>query len=77
MPEEVNNLVGSDGLEWPQTFDAQIWAKEFIKRSSKDSDIAIDEGCMISWFANAIMVGYDKSKRGESQPVLPMLIVNS
>lgn len=37
-------------------FDAQKWAKEF-KRLYPDSD----EELMLSWFANAIMTGYDKA----------------
>lgn len=35
-------------------FDARVWAKEFCKLNT-----ASDEGTMISWFANAIMAGYD------------------
>jgi len=46
--------LGHDGLSWPQTMDAKIWADEFCKRNS-----ASDHGIMIGWFANAIMVGYD------------------
>lgn len=45
--------------EWPHTMDAQVWAKEWISRFSVDQSIALDEGAMIGWFANAIMAGYD------------------
>ena len=39
-------------------FDAKIWAKEFCKLNT-----ASDERTMVSWFANAIMAGYDYAKR--------------
>ena len=48
---------------WPNTIDARKWAKQFIKRVKKDPSIALDEGCMLGWFANAIMAGYDKGKQ--------------
>ena len=56
-------LLGSDGLPWPQTFDGQTWAKEFIRHVQERPEIATDEGTMIGWFANAIMVGYDRAKQ--------------
>lgn len=40
-------------------FDAQIWAQEWLKVIKKNPSISTDEGSMIGWFANAIMVGYD------------------
>lgn len=57
------SLLGSDGLPWPQTFDGQTWAKEFILHVQERPEIATDEGTMIGWFANAIMVGYDRAKQ--------------
>jgi len=56
-------LLGSDGLPWPQTFDGQIWAKEFIRHVKARPEIATDEGTLIGWFANALMVGYDRAKQ--------------
>lgn len=53
---------GNDGLLWPQTFDAQAWARVFIRCFRAKPEIATDEGEMIGWFANAIMRGYDKAK---------------
>ncbi len=44
-------------------FDAKIWAEEFVKIVKKKPSIAIDEGTMIGWFANAIMAGYDYAKK--------------
>ena len=48
------------------TFDAKVWAKEFIKIVKKKPSIATDEGTMIGWFANAIMAGYDKAMADKS-----------
>lgn len=43
------------------TMDAVVWAREFIRIfGGKPSP---DEGTMIGWFANAIMVGWDFAKR--------------
>ena len=42
-------------------FSAKVWASEFIKLVKKNPKIAIDEGTMLGWFANAIMAGYDKA----------------
>jgi len=55
--------IGSDGKEWLHTFDATAWAREFIKISRQKPEIVTDEGCMIGWFANAIMCGYDEANR--------------
>ena len=38
------------------TMDAQRWTKEFVRLHGGD------EGLMLGWFANAIMVGYDKGR---------------
>ena len=37
----------------------RVWAEEFVKTVKKKPKIAKDEETMITWFANAIMVGYD------------------
>lgn len=44
---------------WPHTMDAQIWAKKWLEITRDKPEIALDEGAMIGWFANAIMAGYD------------------
>lgn len=42
--------------------DAQEWAREFLRIwSGRWSEV--DEGLMISWFANAIMRGFDEGRR--------------
>ena len=46
----------------PQSFDAVDWAKEFTEICAT-KDITIDEGWMLTWFANAIMAGYDHANR--------------
>ena len=63
-------LLGSDGLPWPQTFDGQTWAKEFIRHVQERPEIATDEGTMIGWFANAIMVGYDRARQEPNASVM-------
>ena len=45
------------------TFDAAIWAKEWLKTIKKHPKIPTDEGTMIGWFANAIMAGHDHAYR--------------
>lgn len=39
------------------TTDAQVWAQEFIKIIREKPELALDEGMMIGWFANAIEAG--------------------
>lgn len=44
----------------PASFDARDWASEFVEIFTKlHPGVEIDEGWMISWFANALMCGYD------------------
>jgi len=45
-----------------QTMDAEIWAREFKRICDKNGHYC-DEDWMVSWFANAIMTGYDHAKR--------------
>lgn len=52
---QVDRLVAS--------FDAQAWA-EFVKRAKANPAI---EGTMLTWFANAIMAGYDHARRELSE----------
>ncbi|MBN3948399.1 MAG: hypothetical protein HWQ38_18870 [Nostoc sp. NMS7] len=47
----------------PETADAQIWAKEFVKIAKENPAIATDEETMIGWFSNAIMAGYDFAQK--------------
>ena len=55
--------VNEREIKLHSTMDASIWAKEFMKviRDPRDGALLcdIDESFMLSWFANAIMVGWD------------------
>lgn len=56
----------------PQSFDARDWAKEFVQHVLAKPSIATDEETMLTWFANAIMAGYDEyARKFESQPLTP------
>lgn len=61
-------MVGSRVLKLPDSklvgeFDAQVWAEEFVRMVKIKPEIATDEATMLTWFANAIMAGYDKGRR--------------
>lgn len=43
-------------LELLSTTDAQVWAQEFLRLFGERRD-DLDEGLMVSWFANAIETG--------------------
>lgn len=47
--------------------DATVWATEWLETISRNPGIPTDEGTMISWFANAIMAGYDQGRRNEQK----------
>jgi hypothetical protein len=55
-----------DRPDWPlPSFDARDWAAAFCKIATslgyKDAEgKPIDEGWMITWFANSLMRGYDE-----------------
>jgi hypothetical protein len=49
--------------DFTQSFDARDWAKAFVEHVTAQPSIATDEGTMISWFANAIMRGFDEHAR--------------
>ncbi|QOI67413.1 hypothetical protein SEA_BEUFFERT_8 [Streptomyces phage Beuffert] len=43
--------------------DAQYWAKSFMEIWQNEPIDIMDEEMMHSWFANAIMAGYDEARR--------------
>ena len=45
------------------TMDAKLWADEFMATKARLGDKEFDHAMMLSWFANAIMVGYDEGQR--------------
>lgn len=59
----IENPYKSDP-NWPlPSFDARDWARSFCEIAAKNGHHDIDEGWMISWFANALMRGYDENAR--------------
>lgn len=52
------------------SFDARDWGREFCRIADGLGHKGIDEGWMISWFANALMRGWDEhaSRYPEQQP---------
>lgn len=72
--------VPAQDVKLHETMDALVWAREWCRiareiEAVKDGRVVIDEGWMLSWFANTIMVGWDHAKRqvptavpGERQP---------
>src|SRR6516225_7161417 len=60
----MNYLIGET--------DAQVWARAWVRQMTglspaQRSAFCTDEGTMISWFANAIMAGYDDGAKHERQ----------
>lgn len=57
--------------DFTQSFDARDWAKAFVEHVTAKPTIATDEGTMISWFANAIMRGWDEhARRYQTDPLI-------
>ena len=44
------------------TIDAKLWADEFMATKQRLGDAEFDHAMMLSWFANAIMRGYDAGR---------------
>jgi hypothetical protein len=53
----MEEALGSDGKALPQSMDGRFWAEEFVKLHGGDAAL------MHTWFANAIMAGYDEAQR--------------
>ena len=76
--DELDGMAAlTDGVvnqRWPHTTDAKVWADEWIKTITEHPQIPIDHECMIGWFANAIMAGYDTAMihRGHSEWAGPL-----
>lgn len=61
--EAQDTWVRDDELEaskLPGSFDARDWAEEFVRLVKENPQIPYDEECMIGWFANALMRGWDE-----------------
>lgn len=75
-PEDLKELDGMlayaaaianpsrDDPSWPMpSFDARDWAEAFVKIAAEKGHPGIDEGWMVTWFAGALMRGYDEHAR--------------
>lgn len=51
-----------------RSFDARDWAAAFVRYVTANPRIATDEGTLVSWFASAIMRGYDEYPRRNPAP---------
>lgn len=52
MSEKSNSTI--------ESFDARVWAKDFVDTVTKNPSIPMDEETMTTWFAAALMRGYDE-----------------
>lgn len=48
------------GVEILKSFDARDWAKAFVAHAKQIPELATDEEAMTTWFANALMRGFDE-----------------
>lgn len=80
VSEAVNGTVEphpEDRPDWPlPSFDAVDWAKAFCKIATnlgyKDADgQPIDEGWMVTWFANSLMRGFDEHAKRQALATPP------
>ncbi|MEN6537699.1 MAG: hypothetical protein ABFD89_28875 [Bryobacteraceae bacterium] len=53
-----------EGSEILRSFDARDWASAFTKIAKAHPSIPFDEETMTTWFANALMRGYDEHRWG-------------
>lgn len=66
---EHKDTLPKERPDWPlPSFDARDWAQAFLERNP---NCGMDEGLLISWFANALMRGYDQRCAEESRNGLP------
>lgn len=47
-----------DAHELMGSFDAKVWAAEFVETVRTQPDLPQDEDAMRGWFAGALMAGY-------------------
>lgn len=43
-----------------KSFDARVWARDFVEHVKANPSIAADEETMTTWFASALMRGHDE-----------------
>ena len=65
MIKYTDKYIDPSDLIKEQCTDAQLWAKSFIDQINRGyfKKTDIDEGLMIAWFANAIVIAEDKEYR--------------
>ncbi len=55
--------------DWPiPSFDARDWAEAFCKIASDKHGLKIDQDWMVTWFACALMRGFDEANSRHAQP---------
>ena len=60
---EHANTPPQERSDWPlPSFDARDWAAAFRKIAVDLGYSDMDEGWLVTWFANALMRGYDQAK---------------
>lgn len=66
LVEELKERVKTmEDNPWERSLDAAVWAKNFVecKKRYRWTHSEIDEDLMTTWFARAIMVGYDEGTK--------------
>lgn len=61
QPDESLVQTSTEETTLVNSFQARVWAREFCKRFPQS-----DENLILTWFANAIMAGYDEGVRDSS-----------
>lgn len=65
------NTPPHERADWPlPSFDAVDWAKAFIATYEKSNDGFLCEETMTTWFANALMRGFDEHAWRQRQPLI-------
>ncbi len=64
-PEPDDRDVGPKLPSPYDSFDERVWAESFVAHVKLHPSIATDVGAMLSWFASALMRGYDEAKAAE------------
>jgi hypothetical protein len=62
-------MPGNDAVKLHETTDARVWAEEFCRVvGERIPALKGKQDWITSWFANAIMVGYDAGRRDAGRP---------
>jgi hypothetical protein len=64
-------MEGTREQRWPHTMDAVVWADKWLEiTKDKTREDFNDRDWMISWFANAIMAGFDTANMRNAESAL-------